>query len=120
QLLVPRLAAWCAVWLEDEGLGWRGGAGSFGPAPRLARVWHGSETRIEAQRRALEQNPPRLPDPLRSRAVPVPWPEPADENGPPGPDGCGPTECGGGASAGQGGGGSAGQGGGGSAGSGEG
>ncbi|MDX2781663.1 ATP-binding protein, partial [Streptomyces caniscabiei] len=77
QLLVPRLADWCAVWLEDEGLGWRGGEGSLGPAPRLARVWHGSENRIEELRRALEKNPPRLPDSVRSRAVPVPWPESA-------------------------------------------
>ncbi|MEH0633650.1 SpoIIE family protein phosphatase [Streptomyces bottropensis] len=75
QLLVPRLADWCAVWLEEEGLGWRAGDASFGPAPRLARVWHGSENRIEELRRALENNPPRLPDAVRSRAVPVPWPE---------------------------------------------
>ncbi|WP_443043211.1 SpoIIE family protein phosphatase [Streptomyces sp. HM190] len=74
QLLVPRLADWCAVWLEDETLGWRGSDGSTGPAPRLARVWHGSENRIEDLRRALEQDPPRLPESVRSRAVPVPWP----------------------------------------------
>ncbi|MFF9036387.1 SpoIIE family protein phosphatase [Streptomyces sp. NPDC014892] len=118
QLLVPRLADWCAVWLEDEGLGWRGGDGAFGPAPRLARVWHGSENRIEELRRALEKNPPRLPDSVRSRAVPVPWPAPADENGPTGTDGHAPsgtdgrglTEGGGGASAEQGGGASAGSG----------
>jgi serine phosphatase RsbU (regulator of sigma subunit)/anti-sigma regulatory factor (Ser/Thr protein kinase) len=80
QLLVPRLADWCAVWLEDEGLGWRGGTdGSFGPAPRLARVWHGSENRIEELRRALEKDPPRLPDSVRSRAVPVPWPRLPEE-----------------------------------------
>ncbi|MCC9704267.1 SpoIIE family protein phosphatase [Streptomyces sp. MNU76] len=82
QLLVPRLADWCAVWLEDEGLGWRGGDGSLGPAPRLARVWHGSEDRLEELRRALERNPPRLPDSVRSRAVPVPWPEPGEEGRP--------------------------------------
>lgn len=74
QLLVPRLADWCAVWLEDEGMGWRGGDGSLGPAPRLARVWHCSENRIEELRRALEKDPPRLPESVRSRAVPVPWP----------------------------------------------
>ncbi|MFI6334470.1 SpoIIE family protein phosphatase [Streptomyces sp. NPDC050535] len=69
QLIVPRLADWCAVWLEDE-------AGGLGLAlgPRLARVWHGSESRIEDLRRALEEDPPRLPDSVRSRAVPVPWP----------------------------------------------
>lgn len=84
QLLVPRLADWCAVWLEDEGLGWRGGDGSLGPAPRLARVWHGSENRIEELRRALEQDPPRLPESVRSRAVPVAWPG-RGEGGPVGP-----------------------------------
>ncbi|MFJ7046104.1 SpoIIE family protein phosphatase [Streptomyces sp. NPDC101112] len=78
QLLVPRLADWCAVWLEDETLGWRGSDGSLGPAPRLARVWHGSENRIEDLRRALEKDPPRLPESVRSRAVPVPWPRMGD------------------------------------------
>ncbi|MFF6779904.1 SpoIIE family protein phosphatase [Streptomyces sp. NPDC012510] len=81
QLLVPRLADWCAVWLEDEGMGWRGGDGSLGPAPRLARVWHGSENRIEELRRALEKTPPRLPESVRSRPVPVPWPWAGAETG---------------------------------------
>ncbi|MFF7387354.1 SpoIIE family protein phosphatase [Streptomyces scabiei] len=94
QLLVPRLADWCAVWLEDEGLGWRGGDGSLGPAPRLARVWHGSENRIEELRRALERNPPRLPDSVRSRAVPVPWPEPAGEDRPVGASAGGASRAG--------------------------
>ncbi|GAA2257718.1 hypothetical protein GCM10010145_27560 [Streptomyces ruber] len=74
QLLVPRLADWCAVWLEDEGMGWRGTEGISVTGPRLARVWHVSENRIEELRRALEKDPPRLPDSVRSRAVPVPWP----------------------------------------------
>ncbi|WP_327729740.1 SpoIIE family protein phosphatase [Streptomyces sp. NBC_00487] len=91
QLLVPRLADWCAVWLEDEGLGWRGGDGSLGPAPRLARVWHGSENRIEELRRALEKDPPRLPESVRSRAVPVPWPRPVPGSGPTAGSGSGPT-----------------------------
>ncbi|MFE7762985.1 SpoIIE family protein phosphatase [Streptomyces sp. NPDC057438] len=98
QLLVPRLADWCAVWLEEEGLGWRGGDGSLGPAPRLARVWHGSENRIDELRRVLEENPPRLPDSVRSRAVPVPWPA-LEEDGAGAFDGeAGPTResCGGG------------------------
>ncbi|MGW2894605.1 SpoIIE family protein phosphatase [Streptomyces sp. NPDC001212] len=87
QLLVPRLADWCAVWLEDEstgrwgasrwsgaegGGGWHDGTGAAGP--RLARVWHGSESRIEELRRALEKDPPRPTDGLRSGPDPYPWP----------------------------------------------
>ncbi|GAA3883217.1 hypothetical protein GCM10023084_40140 [Streptomyces lacrimifluminis] len=82
QLLVPRLADWCAVWLEDESMGrgsWGDGgvggdAGHTGPGPRLARVWHGSEDRIEELRRALEKDPPRPPDTTRTGPVTVPWP----------------------------------------------
>jgi serine phosphatase RsbU (regulator of sigma subunit) len=73
QLLVPRLADWCAVWLEDEATDRAGGLG-LALGPRLARVWHGSENLIEELRAALEGDPPRLPDAVRSRAVPVPWP----------------------------------------------
>ncbi|MFF3482063.1 SpoIIE family protein phosphatase [Streptomyces sp. NPDC002701] len=72
QLLVPRLADWCAVWLEDEAPG-RSDGGVVG-GPRLARVWHGSENRMEEMRRYLEKDPPRLPESARSRPVPVPWP----------------------------------------------
>ncbi|MFF9805873.1 SpoIIE family protein phosphatase [Streptomyces coeruleorubidus] len=86
QLIVPRLADWCAVWLEDEatGGGWGGGAGAGGP--RLARVWHGSENRIEELRRALEKDAPHLSDPLGSGPVDYPWPGEAlgDEPGEPG------------------------------------
>ncbi|MCF1506801.1 SpoIIE family protein phosphatase [Streptomyces glomeratus] len=74
QLLVPRLADWCAVWLEDEATGWHGPETAVAAGPRLARVWHGSENRIEELRRVLEKDPPRLPESVRSRAVPVPWP----------------------------------------------
>ncbi|WP_328364597.1 SpoIIE family protein phosphatase [Streptomyces sp. NBC_00445] len=75
QLIVPRLAEWCAVWLEDEVMG-RGGwsEGVTGTGPRLARVWHSSENRIEELRQALEKDPPRAPDPVRSGPVPYPWP----------------------------------------------
>ncbi|MER6180835.1 ATP-binding SpoIIE family protein phosphatase [Streptomyces sp. NPDC001652] len=77
QLIVPRLADWCAVWLEDEHMG-RGGVwgseGTSGAGPRLARVWHGHESRIEELRRALEKDPPRPVDPPRSGPVPFPWP----------------------------------------------
>ncbi|MGW5127418.1 SpoIIE family protein phosphatase [Streptomyces sp. NPDC004069] len=87
QLLVPRLADWCAVWLEDEstgrrgpsrwssgegGGGWSDGTGAAGP--RLARVWHGCESRIEELRRVLEKDPPRPVDDLRSGPAPYPWP----------------------------------------------
>ncbi|WP_217251953.1 SpoIIE family protein phosphatase [Streptomyces sp. AC602_WCS936] len=76
QLIVPRLADWCAVWLEDESLG----RGAWSDAPgavvgaRLARVWHGSESHIEELRRALEKDPPRPRDPWRSGPLAHPWP----------------------------------------------
>ncbi|MGP4002396.1 SpoIIE family protein phosphatase [Streptomyces sp. 8N706] len=78
QLLVPRLADWCAVWLDGEG-----GRGP-GSAPRLARVWHASETRIEGLRAVLEKDPPALPDAALGWPVPWPWPvvSPVLENEP--------------------------------------
>ncbi|MFR9799502.1 SpoIIE family protein phosphatase [Streptomyces sp. MS06] len=74
QLLVPRLADWCAVWLEDEisGRGHRGGAGPDGP--RLARVWHGSENLTEQLRRVLEKAPPCPADGPGCGPDPYPWP----------------------------------------------
>ncbi|MFJ6387243.1 SpoIIE family protein phosphatase [Streptomyces sp. NPDC091972] len=97
QLIVPRLADWCAVWLEDEVAGrWgsarpgeagggtgRGEAGASGP--RLARVWHCSENRIEDLRRALEKEPPGPPG--REHPGPVPFPWPGDALGPHGTHG---------------------------------
>ncbi|WP_353947047.1 SpoIIE family protein phosphatase [Streptomyces sp. HUAS MG91] len=81
QLLVPRLADWCAIWLYDEeGRGLPGiadhDARGADPlhAPRLARVWHTHENRLEDLRRILEKEPPRLPDAVRTAAVPVPCP----------------------------------------------
>ncbi|MFJ9110723.1 SpoIIE family protein phosphatase [Streptomyces sp. NPDC102283] len=70
QLLVPRLADWCAIWLEAEG---------GGPAaePRLARVWHSDETGTEPLRAVLEREPLRLPAGIGSGPVPVPVPWPA-------------------------------------------
>ncbi|MFJ3302253.1 SpoIIE family protein phosphatase [Streptomyces sp. NPDC086549] len=100
QLIVPRLADWCAVWLEDEatgrwgnhrsgapesGGGWGDGSGAGAAWPRLARVWHGSENRIEELRRALEKDPPRPRDGLRSGPEPYPWP--GEALGPQGTDG---------------------------------
>ncbi|MFF8091995.1 SpoIIE family protein phosphatase [Streptomyces sp. NPDC016675] len=87
QLIVPRLADWCAVWLEDESLGrgaWSDDPGSAVGA-RLARVWHGSESRIEELRRVLEKDPPRPRDPWRSGPVDHPWP--AEGLGPDGTQG---------------------------------
>ncbi|MFE9923456.1 SpoIIE family protein phosphatase [Streptomyces sp. NPDC005774] len=78
QLIVPRLADWCAVWLEDETTGhgdWSDGARAGGP--RLARVWHADESRVEELSRALEQNPPPLSDPLCPGPLGYPWPEKA-------------------------------------------
>ncbi|WP_234392954.1 SpoIIE family protein phosphatase [Streptomyces pactum] len=76
QLIVPRLADWCAVWLEDESLGrgaWSDDPGASVGA-RLARVWHSGESRIEELRLALEKDPPRPRDPWRSGPVAHPWP----------------------------------------------
>ncbi|MEV5674776.1 SpoIIE family protein phosphatase [Streptomyces sp. NPDC052179] len=67
QLLVPRLADWCAIWLESEG-------GGPAAAPRLARVWHHDETDTEALRSVLEKEPLRLPGSAGSGPVPMPWP----------------------------------------------
>ncbi|WP_262005039.1 SpoIIE family protein phosphatase [Streptomyces sp. FIT100] len=76
QLLVPRLADWCAVWLDGEA----------GPAPRLARVWHADESVTESLRTALLKNPPSLADDVRGTAVTVPvaWPETAEGEAGPG------------------------------------
>ncbi|MEU7660696.1 ATP-binding SpoIIE family protein phosphatase [Streptomyces lincolnensis] len=78
QLIVPRLADWCAVWLEDEFTGRsRPAGGTGGDGPRLARVWHGSENRIEELRRALEKEPPHPPGPSRAGPAPFRWPSEA-------------------------------------------
>lgn len=68
QLLVPRLADWCAVWLTNE-------AGAM----RLSRVWDVDERKVDALRYALEADPP--PAGLRTVGIPWPWPESVDESG---------------------------------------
>ncbi|MEU8478503.1 SpoIIE family protein phosphatase [Streptomyces hygroscopicus] len=68
QLLVPRLADWCAVWLITE-------SGRL----QLARVWHADERRIDALRAALERHPP--PTGLGTAGTPWPWPGAADGHG---------------------------------------
>ncbi|MGW2212282.1 SpoIIE family protein phosphatase [Streptomyces sp. NPDC001781] len=67
QLIVPRLADWCAIWLEDEATVRGGGDGP-------ARVWHASEARTEDLQRALEKEPPRSRHTVRSGPEPYPWP----------------------------------------------
>nr|WP_202538990.1 SpoIIE family protein phosphatase [Streptomyces sp. SID8379] len=81
QLLVPRLADWCAIWLYDEEGRGLPGISDHDPrgadplhVPRLARVWHTHENRTEDLRRILEKEPPQLPEAVRTAAVPVPWP----------------------------------------------
>ncbi|MEU0444783.1 SpoIIE family protein phosphatase [Streptomyces tendae] len=84
QLIVPRLADWCGVWLEDESLGrgaWSDDTGAAVGA-RLARVWHAGEGQLDELRAALEKDPPRPRDPWRSGPVGHPWP-----GGALGPDG---------------------------------
>ncbi|GGW90614.1 ATP-binding SpoIIE family protein phosphatase [Streptomyces noursei] len=84
QLIVPRLADWCAVWLHDGDGGAPGrGLSEDGEVPRLARVWHLSEGRIDSLRASLEKAPPGLGDDgsTDSRPVPVPWPWPYEPTG---------------------------------------
>ncbi|MFE5742312.1 SpoIIE family protein phosphatase [Streptomyces celluloflavus] len=83
QLIVPRLADWCAVWLYD-------GSGGHGEAQRLAGVWHSCESRIDSLRTALEREPPVM----AGRGAPVtgsanngsavswPWPQEPSGYGP--------------------------------------
>jgi serine phosphatase RsbU (regulator of sigma subunit)/anti-sigma regulatory factor (Ser/Thr protein kinase) len=87
QLIVPRLADWCGVWLEDESLGrgaWTDDTGAAVGA-RLARVWHAGEGHLDELRAALEKDPPRPRDPWRSGPVGHPWP--GDALGPDGAHG---------------------------------
>ncbi|MFD3735657.1 SpoIIE family protein phosphatase [Streptomyces sp. NPDC058632] len=78
QLIVPRLADWCAVWLEDGSSGHGGWGGSTSAdGSRLARVWHADESRVGELSRVLEQNPPPSSDPLSPGPLDYPWPEKA-------------------------------------------
>ncbi|WP_111601417.1 ATP-binding SpoIIE family protein phosphatase [Streptomyces sp. Amel2xB2] len=74
QLLVPRFADWCAVWLADRDA----------PAPlRLSRVWHTQEERTDALRAELKKSPPQLTGHTPpGRAVPWVWPGQASAYGP--------------------------------------
>ncbi|MEU9015062.1 PP2C family protein-serine/threonine phosphatase [Streptomyces sp. NPDC048479] len=59
QLLVPRVADWCGVWLSG-----------IKSQMRLSRVWHADEQLIEPLRELLEKNPP--PYTLRAGGFPLP------------------------------------------------
>ncbi|MGW2111833.1 SpoIIE family protein phosphatase [Streptomyces sp. NPDC001948] len=61
QLLVPRLADWCGIWLGTPGQGLQ-----------LSRVWHADERRIGPLREELE----RMPPPAAVRTGGTPWPCP--------------------------------------------
>ncbi len=61
QLLVPRIADWCAVWVYPAGA-----------AARLPSVWHVEERRIDGLRSVLEKSPPAA-DP-RPGARHIVWP----------------------------------------------
>ncbi|MQA83393.1 MAG: SpoIIE family protein phosphatase [Streptosporangiales bacterium] len=63
QLVVPRLATWCALYTVDEG-----------GMSQLAYVWHADESRVDALRSALEKAP--APEPRTTTGV-RPWPDPA-------------------------------------------
>ncbi|MGW1224680.1 SpoIIE family protein phosphatase [Streptomyces sp. NPDC001478] len=74
QLLVPRLADWCAIWLEPE-------SGGRAAVPRLAKVWHIDESRIPGLRAQLEHDPLRLPERVGTGPVSMPWPGSGEEDG---------------------------------------
>ncbi|MFE9347311.1 SpoIIE family protein phosphatase [Streptomyces olivaceus] len=76
QLIVPRLADWCGVWLEDGSLGrgaWSGDPGTVVGA-RLTGVRQAGESHPDELRLALEKDPPRNRDPWRPGPVDHPWP----------------------------------------------
>ncbi|MFF1685082.1 SpoIIE family protein phosphatase [Streptomyces sp. NPDC058254] len=64
QLLVPRLADWCGIWLKTQGRGLK-----------LSRVWHVDERRIVPLREELERIAPSAG--IRAGGTPWPWPESA-------------------------------------------
>ncbi|MFD4141423.1 SpoIIE family protein phosphatase [Streptomyces sp. NPDC058572] len=74
QLLVPRLADWCAVWLDGESGQHTAGKGGTGTAPRTVRVWHSDESRSEELREMLGRRPSPLPGDARGGPVPIAWP----------------------------------------------
>ncbi|MGW3010823.1 SpoIIE family protein phosphatase [Streptomyces sp. NPDC001219] len=83
QLIVPRLAEWCAVWLYDGDGGAPGrGLAQGADEQRLAGVWHTSESRIDPLRTALEKQPPEPPSGSAPGVAPWPWPYEPGGHGP--------------------------------------
>ncbi|NSC21680.1 SpoIIE family protein phosphatase [Streptomyces albus subsp. chlorinus] len=70
QLMVPRFADWCAVWLRDD---------DRSRLPRLARVWHAHESRIEELRARLATRSPGAAPTVPGQAAPWHWPAGAAE-----------------------------------------
>ena len=64
QLLVPRLADWCGIWLSAPHAD-----------PELSRVWHVDEQRIGPLREQLLRDPPSAA--VRIGGTPWPWPDSA-------------------------------------------
>jgi serine phosphatase RsbU (regulator of sigma subunit)/anti-sigma regulatory factor (Ser/Thr protein kinase) len=71
QLLVPRIADWCAVWVLRSGA-----------QARLSSVWHGEEQCIDGLRAVLEKSPPATG--LRPGVQATAWPAVAEGAGPDG------------------------------------
>ncbi|MGX1503593.1 UNVERIFIED_CONTAM: anti-sigma regulatory factor (Ser/Thr protein kinase) [Streptomyces graminofaciens] len=74
QLLVPRLADRCAIWLDGGTKGHGRGTGP-GSGARLVGVWHSDEARVGPLRDALGEEPPPLPLTSDGGPVPVAWPD---------------------------------------------
>ncbi|MGW1837710.1 SpoIIE family protein phosphatase [Streptomyces sp. NPDC002067] len=64
QLLVPRLADWCGIWLRADPSGLR-----------LSRVWHADERRLEPLRTELDHAPPTAA--ILAPGTAWPWPKSA-------------------------------------------
>lgn len=68
QLLVPRLADWCGIWLEPQDT-------KANQAPRLARTWHASESCAPELRACLENLAPEMVEQAQDWPVLLPWPQ---------------------------------------------
>lgn len=75
QLLVPRLADRCAIWLDGGTKGHGRGTGPGRAGARLVGVWHSDEACLGPLREALGEEPPLLPPTSDGGPVPVAWPD---------------------------------------------